>query len=94
MVMVTLYIFLLLFIAVLSEVVFDSESYRGWLVRVNLDRKPFNCKSCLTFWLTFLYSWLFLFSLSWALVAGFVFFTLSLEGYTETFTDYLKKWKK
>jgi len=92
--MVILYIFLLLFIAVLSEVVFDSESYQGWLVRVNLDRKPFNCKSCLTFWLTFLYSWLFLFSLSWALVVGFVFFTLSFEGYMEAFTDHLKKWKK
>lgn len=92
--MVTLYIFLLLFIAALSEVVFDSESYRGWLERVNLDRKPLNCKSCLTFWLTFLYSWLFLFSLSWALVVGFVFFTLSLEGYTEAFIYYLKKWKK
>lgn len=92
--MVTLHIIILLLIAILSEVVFGSDRYQNWAWRVNLDRKPFNCKSCLTFWLTFVYSWIFLFPLSWSLVTGFVFFALSVEGYTEAFTDWIKKWIK
>jgi len=94
MVMVIIHVLVLFLIALLSEVVFGSDWYQNWLWRLDWDRKPLSCKSCLTFWGTFLYSWLFLFPLSWALVTGFVFFTLSIEGYTEAFTDYLKNRKK
>ena len=92
--MVVAHVLILLLIAILSEVVFASDGYQNYLWRVDLDRKPFSCKSCLTFWLTFLYSWLFLFPLSWALVTGFVFFTLSIEEYTERFIEWIKKLKK
>ena len=92
--MVVIHVFILLLIAILSEVVFGSDGYQNRLWRWNLDRKPLNCKSCLTFWLTFLYSWLFLFSLSWALVAGFVFFALSIEEYTERLVDWMKGLKR
>jgi len=92
--MVIIHVLILFLIAILSEMVFASEGYQTRLWRWNLDLKPLNCKSCLTFWLTFAYSWMFLFSLSWALVTGFVFFVLSVEGYTEAFTDWIKKRKK
>lgn len=92
--MVVIHILILFLIAILSEVVFARDEYQNRLWRWNLDRKPFNCKSCLTFWFTFAYSWLFLFPLSWALVTGFVFFALSVEGYTERFTDWMKGLKK
>jgi len=36
----------------------------------------------------------FLFPFSWALVTGFVFFTLSVEEYTERFIDWIKELKK
>lgn len=93
-VMVILHIVILLLLAICCEAGFGSEQYQNWLWRLNLDRKPLSCKSCLTFWGTFLYSWLFLFSLSWALVTGFVFFTLSIEEYTERFIGWIKKLKK
>lgn len=92
--MVIIHVLILFFIALLSEVVFGSDWYQDRLWRLNLDREPFNCKSCLTFWLTFAYGWIFLFSLSWSLVVGFVFFTLSVEGCTEVFIDWIKKLKK
>lgn len=91
--MVILHTIVLFLIAIFSEVIFGSDRYQYRLWRVNLDRKPLDCKSCLTFWLTFLYSWIFLFGLSWALVTGFVFFTLSVEEYTEVFIEWLKKIK-
>ena len=92
--MVIIHVLILFLIAILSEVVFGSDWYQNRLWRWDLDWKPLNCKSCLTFWLTFLYSWLFLFPLSWALVTGFVFFTLSIEGYTDLVITWLKTLKK
>jgi len=92
--MVILHIIILLLLAILCEVGFGSQRYQNWLQRLSLDRKPLSCKSCLTFWGTFLYSWLFLFSFFWALVTGFVFFALSVEEYTEAFITWLKKQKK
>lgn len=92
--MVIIHVLVLILIALLSEVVFGSDRYQNRLWRWNLDRKPFGCKSCMTFWLTFAYSWIFLFPFSWALVTGFVFFTLSVEEYTERFIDWIKELKK
>ena len=92
--MVVVHVLILLLIAILSEVVFGSDRYQDRLCGWNLDWKPFSCKSCLTFWLTFAYSWLFLFSLSWALITGFVFFTLSIEEYTERFIEWIQNLKK
>jgi len=92
--MVIAHVLILFLIAILSEVVFGSDRYQTYLWRVDLDWKPFNCKSCLTFWLTFAYSWIFLFPLSWALVTGFVFFALSIEEYTERFIEWIKNLKR
>jgi len=92
--MVVIHVFILFLIAILSEVVFGSDWYQNHIWWWHLDRKPLNCKSCLTFWFTFAYSWLFLFPLSWALVTGFVFFTLSVEEYTERFINWMKGLKK
>jgi len=89
--MVVLHIIILLLIVILSDVIFGTDKYQDLLLRANLDWKPLNCKSCLTFWLTFVYSWIFLFPLSWALVVGFVFFYFSIEGYTEQVAEWIIK---
>lgn len=91
--MVILHIVILLLLAIGAECLFGSEKWERWLWLKNLDKKPLSCKSCLTFWLTFLYSWIFLLPLSWALVVGFVFFALSIMDYTSYLVEWLRKKK-
>lgn len=91
--MVILHIVILVLLAIVAELCFGSVKWENWLWERDLYKKPLSCKSCLTFWLTFLYSWIFLFPLSWALVTGFVFFTLSIEEYTEALINWIKELK-
>ena len=92
--MVILHIVILLLLAIGAEYLFGSEKWENWLCLKGLDKKPLNCKSCLTFWLTFLYAWIFLFPLSWALVVGFVFFALSIMDYTSYLIEWIIKQKR